>query len=464
MKKTVKLFMVVCFLASHPAIVFAQSVLELIEQGKVEELNATITQDPALVDLPLQNETADLPIHAAARLCSVPMIESLLKAGAKVNAVNGYGHSPAHIAAANCPVDILKYLVENGANTNVRTEADHLTPLHFAANRQEAPEVIEFLISQGLDIDAPSKSNNTTPLIQAIKNGNRPMIEFLISKGADARAGYVLNEAVQSGATTLDLFAYLIEKGANVNGGTPLITAISYGKLDFARLLAEHGADINADGVMSAAANTGDVDFLDYLVGKGGDVNLGDRTPLMSAAQAGDLSMVRYLLSKNADVNKATQYGNYTALSLAVWHGHREVALVLLKNGAQPDVFIHAGLGDVGELKKYELEELIHTRDEVGRTPLYAAIIGQEKRAVKYLIEKGAPVNDKTKVEWMTPLHQAVETRNRDLVHLLLDHGADVHAKLNESLYVRSGYTPLDIARENNDEFMIKLLEKYLNE
>jgi ankyrin repeat protein len=66
-------------------------------------------------------------------------------------------------------------------------------------------------------------------------------------------------------------------------------------------------------------------------------------------------------------------------------------------------------------------------------------------------------------MEWMTPLHQAVETRNRDLVHLLLDHGADVHVIMNESLYVRRGFTPLEIARANNDEFMIKLLEKYLN-
>lgn len=445
-----------------PSTVFGeQPVFQLIRQNNLEGLNTLIAADPKVISSLEENEAGNKPIHAAAGQCSVPMMDVLLRAGAKVNAVNYYGQSPVHIAASKCPVEVLKYLVENGANLKMRTEADHFTAMHFAANRKEAPEEIDYLLSQGLDIDAPSKLHNTTPLINAIKHGNRSMIEFLISRGADPKAGFVLTEAIQSGATTSELFQYLIEKGANVNGGAALMTAISHGKLDLARLLVQNGADINQDGVMSAAVNTGDIEFVKYLITEGGDVNQGDRTPLMSAAQSGDLQMVKYLLSRNADVNKSTKYGNYTAASLAVWQGHREVALLLLKNGAKPDIFVYAGLGDVGNLKKYELKELIHSKDEVGRTPLYAAIIGQQKRAVKYLIEKGALVNDKTKIELVTPLHTAVDTRNRDIVHLLLDRGANIRAEMSKTLYVRSGFTALDIARENKDDFMIKLLEKY---
>ncbi|MGE0268041.1 MAG: ankyrin repeat domain-containing protein [Candidatus Omnitrophota bacterium] len=459
--KSLYVILISVFLLTPSTALGAPTVFQLIREDNLDGLNSLIAGDPQVINSFEENEAGNKPIHAAARQCSVAMIDALLRAGAKVNAVNYYGQSPVHIAATNCPVEVLKYLVENGANIKMRTETDHFTPLHFAANRQDAADVIDYLLSQGLDIDAPTKLHNTTPLINAIKHGNRPMIEFFISRGADPKAGYVLTEAVQSGATTTDLFQYLIEKGANVNGGAALMTSISYGKLDFARLLVQYGADVNQDGVMSAAVSTGDIEFVKLLLEKGGDVNQGDRTPLMSAAQANYLRMAKFLLSNKADVNKATKYGNYTAVSLAIWQGHRDMALFLLKNGAKPDIFVHAGLGDVGSLKKYELKALIHSKDEVGRTPLYAAIIGQQKQAVKYLVEKGALVNDKTKIEFVTPLHTAVDTRNRDIVHFLLDRGADIRAKMSPSLYVRSGFTPLDIARENKDDFMIKLLEKY---
>jgi hypothetical protein len=74
----------------------------------------------------------------------------------------------------------------------------------------------------------------------------------------------------------------------------------------------------------------------DESVGRG-------HTPLALAAGHGDLELVKVFLDAGADVNDGTVMpnagdGKATALTNAVWGGHKEVVELLLRRGASTDV------------------------------------------------------------------------------------------------------------------------------
>ena len=79
---------------------------------------------------------------------------------------------------------------------------------------------------------------------------------------------------------------------------------------------------------------------------------------------------------------------------------------------------------------------------------------------VKILLDAGADVNKKSKGDW-TALHYATNTEyteeegKLEMVRMLLDAGADINAK------TKGGQTALDIANENGDIIIVKLLKQY---
>lgn len=58
-----------------------------------------------------------------------------------------------------------------------------------------------------------------------------------------------------------------------------------------------------------------------------------NKTILMYACWVGNIDAVKHLVAHGADVN-ALDSGSASALHLAIWKGHNEIALYLLENGA----------------------------------------------------------------------------------------------------------------------------------
>jgi ankyrin repeat protein len=80
-----------------------------------------------------------------------------------------------------------------------------------------------------------------------------------------------------------------------------------------------------------------------------------------------------------------------------------------------------------------------------GYTPLFNAIMEENREAVRLLIDNGANVNAKTLKYGSNPLHVAVLSDSPEIVGMLIDGGTDVNAKDND------GETPLDLVCKIND-------------
>ncbi|KAI1422320.1 ankyrin repeat-containing domain protein [Xylaria sp. FL1777] len=194
------------------------------------------------------------------------------------------------------------------------------TALHGAA-LVDSRELVELFVGLGADVDARTdKVDSTygtyqTPLHIAAKNG-----EPGIAAGAliDARA---LVEARDGG------------------GMTPLITAITYGRISTIRHLVARGAGVSTP-------------------------NDNGETPLSKAIEINSEEIVRYLLDRGANIEAGRS--GYTPLMLAIVYQRKEMVVALVEHGAY-----------------------VNAKSTVG-SPLSLALQGNDKSIVDFLRSRGA--------------------------------------------------------------------------
>ena len=91
-------------------------------------------------------------------------------------------------------------------------------------------------------------------------------------------------------------------------------------------------------------------------------------------------------------------------------------------------------------------------RDALGATALHAAMFQPNLRVVKLLLDNGFDPNVRATKNGNTPLHFAVASNNLGAARLLLQYYA------NKNIRNLDGLTPLDKARREEKDEMIKLL------
>ena len=81
------------------------------------------------------------------------MARELLKNGADINAVDGFGRTALHVAAWEGHTDTVRELLGSGADVNARADGFVWTVLHMAAEGGHTDTVRELLRS-GADVNA----------------------------------------------------------------------------------------------------------------------------------------------------------------------------------------------------------------------------------------------------------------------------------------------------------------------
>lgn len=151
---------------------------------------------------------------------------------------------------------------------------------------------------------------------------------------------------------------------------------------------------------------------------------------LFECCALGRFDWVAHHLFKSPEtINHYTEDG-FSPLALAVYFGHEDVTRYLLLKGAQ-----------VNQAAK----------NLSGLYPLHSAIAANQNMLAKMLLEGGADVNVK-QAQGLTPLHAAASNGNIELIILLLEAGADVKVRME------NGKTPGDLAAEKGLNDIARIL------
>ena len=245
------------------------------------------------------------------------------------------------------------------------------------------------------------------------------------------------------------------------------LRAVAHGDTERAREI--HGAnpDLAADSLHAAAA-LGDDEAVRRHLADGADTEAraGDPpgTPLLWLCYSpfdGLEAAARTLLDAGADPN--TRDGgpyNLPALYAVTGHHHApRIARMLLEAGASPDdgesAFHAAERNDVEALElllEYGVD-LNHTGDW-GNTPLYFLLrywdVAREEqvgRGLRWLLAHGADPDVRCGREQETSLHLAARRGQApEVVQLLLDNGADVHARRGDAAAAERLAVPVEPA------------------
>ncbi|XP_068127937.1 ankyrin repeat domain-containing protein 55 isoform X2 [Hyperolius riggenbachi] len=193
--------------------------------------------------------------------------------------------------------------------------------------------------------------------------------------------------------------------------------------------------EIDLSVVYQASAN-GDVNTLTAIIREDPSIleycDSEGCTPLMHAVSGRQVDTVKLLLKMGANINTQDACGR-TSLSLSTYLGWLEGCVSLLRNGAKQNIPdkngrlpLHAATAEADVrllsvlLQQSTLSEINH-QDNEGMTSLHWAAFHNRPQHVQILLQKGA---DPTLVDkdFKTALHWAVQSGNRVLCSIILDH------------------------------------------
>jgi len=250
---------------------------ELLKQGFDPEMRLVSTIEPEDTDS-YSTALVEAALHG-----SVEAIRLLVKNGAMVDSCDSESLTPFAVACYHFRLEAARELRSLGANVNTQSELSGSTPLHRAVRGtfSEREAIINFLISEGADIEARNK-DGFTPLLSAVNDTFDD--SALYSSGSSSN-----DELSGKVGMKLVLLRALLRARPNLEardlaGWTALITASYNGQAALVDFLLDAGADI--DGVDNDGCSA-----------------------LMSASALCSLDTVRTLVRRGANVGAKHKFG-----------------------------------------------------------------------------------------------------------------------------------------------------------
>jgi ankyrin repeat protein len=390
---------------------------------------------------------------------SITCTETTLNRNNKKSTSSGVHHHEVHGDALIMAIQwgddsVVEKLLNAGASVNALGAADDymaqckctcITPLTAAIMEENLP-LVNKLISMGAAVNNPSDSasSSMTPLTAAIMEENLPLVNKLISMGA------AVNNPSDSASSSM----------------TPLATAVREGHIDLVGHLIRSGA--NPYDSLALEEATADFELLQVLLTALDGWDLTDDSKdvgheaLKRAMGEQDQTTIVPLLDALLKYNKRTDRILSTALLGALNYdtaANYPIVRIVLDRGADPNAVFEIDEGT---------EENTKNRRYL-RTALCVAI-DDSPGTVRVLLAAGADAGKNlTSGVYDSPVQFAVSMKNLDTVRILLENGSNADTvalpQSNERSLSdgpqRDNGTPLQIAVSNRDTAIIKLLLEY---
>ncbi|KAK8396589.1 hypothetical protein O3P69_004929 [Scylla paramamosain] len=402
------------------------------------------------------------PVHVASYHGHVEVLEQLVNAGWSLNTKDKDGETPMHTAAMGESMTCLEWLVQRGGDHTMQNKAGH-TPqdeeLVIAVMKGDEARLRSSL-ARGAhpEITVPNNSGMSACLVSVAANkGHYHLLPRLLQEGMNIEGGGTtdstpLMEAARNGHTKT--VKTLLILGANPlatdnDGWTALhhATASSHQQCVEALMpvTSPTPAHLEALTPVHLASYHGHVEVLEKLAGAGWPLNARDidgETPLHMAAKGGSVTCLRWLIKEGGDQSVQDKSG-HTPLNLAVQFGHYDVETWLVKSG-----------GAVVRDEDWRVEEVrtSRTRYEDDHNSVLSWLIEGNESHMHDIPEKfdGHALNQ----EGLTPLHAAAllgaSTR---VVKVLLRRGVSPHVITPDNM------TPADLARQEGHDSVINGLQ-----
>ncbi len=308
--------------------------------------------------------------------------------------------------------------------------ARKLSKIHRAAANGDLTG-IERELAQGIPVDLRDPETGWTPLMQS---ATAEAASLLIARGADINAvaddAPVLHFAIREG--NIEKVRVLLDAGADVqylrpHGYDALIDAMHNSisepnLLLLLSLLIDRGASLNcvsrySESALGIASRTGQFDVIRLLLNSGANPAPLQWTPLMQAIALGSLDDVERELGRGSD-RFARDFWSRTPWLLSLQTNDVDKAKRLLEAGA-----------DRGD------------RGRCGKAPLMYPAEKNHFEMLRWLLAEGFPADDIDDFE-QTALMVAAERGATECAGLLIDAGADIHARKG----LRSTSQPVHVA------------------
>ncbi len=478
------------WLTATTSVFAAESLPDLVNEGKREAALALIASGVQVNQLAVDGTTA---LHWAVFKQDLPLVQLLLKKGARPDIRNVYGASPMTVASehGNYPimkalvsaggdfespnsegqtllmavvrtgnVDTARLLLDKGAKVNVKENWGGQSALMWAAAQQQ-PAMITLLVKHGAEVNARSKDQQWPRWVTS-----EPRIKPLDTGGGYTPLLYAAREGCK------DCVAALLDGGANINlpdlwGQTPLLMATLNLHYDTAALLIERGADIKRWDWWGRTALYNAIDMHLMTSSSHGDLPSTDRLTALDIA--------RTLLAQGAYVDMRLKHeplfrggagdrgytdgtadsrvvnAGATALHKAVKAGDIEAVKLLLAYKARVDIAnqvyaVTPMLAAAGVWRVYGIFKDIPLSGQFTTGAAAAEIM-------QLLLKAGANIHDRA-ANGQNVAHGAARTGWNEVLQLAWDNGVDFNAR------DIGGYTPRDLALARGHGETVKFIDK----
>ncbi|XP_035220264.1 inversin-B-like isoform X2 [Stegodyphus dumicola] len=405
--------------------------------------------------------------------------------------------SPSHtslmLACQQEAKEDVRNIIQRQPGAALQRDRTGKNALHYCAENTDVDCASLVLSVAPTLLNAPDEEGYS-PLHLAVISGNKSIVKYLLTRGADCRAVDSEKHSCVHWATVsgdLECLDLLINAGADpstpdIHGAYPVHYAaqmcgpnsemgndVRVGLAVLTKLLSR-GVDVSCvdrDGrpPLLWAASGGSSDAILALVKSGADVNAADRdglTALHCAASRGHVDCLETLLTLcGAEIDRVDDNG-CTALFYAVTLGHADCTNLLLSFGSNPDKQDHKGRtpahcgASKGQLETLKIlthhKANLWLRNSKGDMPLHEAVQSGRKDLVEWLLQQHKGSVNVSNANGRTPLHIAAITNNVDMCKVLMDYGAFINPIMRNSKGQQM--TPLDAALHRGNRGCAKYL------